>query len=91
MIVITGKGEKVERGESDSRRFRVYMRAGDEKRLRAAVKRAGIYNQYGEGNISMVLSMLAILDPRDLADLFEELSDLWYGVEEEPVEKGETG
>ena len=90
MIVITGKGEKVERGENDSRRFRVYMRAGDERRLRAAAKRAGICNQYGEGNISMVLSMLAMLDPRDLADLLEELRDLWHEVDGEPVEEGKA-
>jgi len=88
MIVTTGNGKQVEREENDSRRFRVYMRAGDEKRLRAAAKEVGIWNQYGEGNISMVLSMLAMLDRRDLIDLLEELSDVWHSVGEEPVEGG---
>jgi len=84
MFVTTGRGKRKKREEDESRRFRVYMKAGDEARLRAAAKEAGIWNQYGEGNISLVLSMLAMLDKRDLVDLLEEISDVFYGIEDGP-------
>jgi len=81
--IVTGRGEKVERRQDDQRRFRVYMLAGDEERLRLAAKKVGILNQYKEGNISQILSMLAILDWDDLIDLLEELSELWGSWKEE--------
>ena len=75
MIVITGKGKEVKREAGDSRRFRVYMQAGDEKRLREAAKEVGIRNQYGEGNISGILTRLASLCVEDLIDLLDELNE----------------
>lgn len=71
----SGKGEKVSREKDDSRRFRVYMRAGDEKRLRETAKEVGICNQYGEGNISGILTRLASLYIEDLKDLLIELNE----------------
>lgn len=72
MVEIRRGSGKVEVVDPEERtKFICYLTKGEEGKIRDAAWKAGITNQFGEGNISGVLSYMAQLSDDELQTLME--------------------